>query len=158
MGKKKPFIKKGEGVKFYLVHRSQKDPLYLADNLGEHVLMPADPELAAETGLLSKLNSNHAPKKGEDKEKRLQEQQKYGIYYDDDYDYLQHLKEVNNNEDEDESEDNLVKVGSVLIKTNFDTDNQTLPNKPSKLVLPSTVFASKFEEEVRQSQPPNFRQ
>ena len=44
MGRKKPFIEKGEGVKFFLVHRSQKDPLYLDENLGEHVLVPADPE------------------------------------------------------------------------------------------------------------------
>ena len=28
-----------------------------------------------------------------DKDDRLSEQQKYGIYFDDDYDYLQHLKE-----------------------------------------------------------------
>ena len=27
-------------------------------------------------------------------EKRLEEQRKYGVFYDDDYDYMQHLKEV----------------------------------------------------------------
>jgi protein LTV1 len=29
------------------------------------------------------------------KEEKLEEQQKYGIFYDDEYDYLQHLKDLN---------------------------------------------------------------
>ena len=29
------------------------------------------------------------------KEKRLEEQRKYGVFFDDDYDYMQHLKDVN---------------------------------------------------------------
>lgn len=149
MGRKKPFIKKGEGVKFFLVHRSQKDPLYLADNLGEHVLVPANPEQADESIVEAVNNAASNGKLGsklkEPKEKRIEEQQKYGIYYEDNYDYLQHLKEVNINDDEESKEDQAVKVGSVLIKT--DAFNEEKQPK-SKLLLPSTVFASKFEEDV----------
>ena len=43
-GRKKKFIEKNEGVKFHLVHRSQRDPLYLDETLGDHVLMPVDPD------------------------------------------------------------------------------------------------------------------
>ncbi len=31
----------------------------------------------------------------QDPESRREEQRKYGVFYDDDYDYLQHLKDVN---------------------------------------------------------------
>ena len=155
MGRKKPFIKKGEGVKFFLVHRSQKDPLYLAEDLGEHVLMPADPEQAMQSGLASTLNAHQggaiARKKvgQEEQEKRLNEQMKYGIYYEDDYDYLQHLKEVNLNDDGEEAEEEVMKVGSVLIKTDAFGEEKKQTDKTNKLVLPSTVFASKFEEDVK---------
>lgn len=154
MGRKKPFIKKGEGVKFFLVHRSQKDPLYLADDLGEHVLMPADPDQAAESGLLpqmaSGLGANRKKTKEEKakREKRLEEQQKYGIYYEDDYDYLQHLKEVDPNEDDENEEDKTTRIGSVLIKNDAFADQQAPKTNPNKLLLPSSVFASKFEEDV----------
>ncbi len=155
MGKKK-FIEKGEGVKFYLVHRSQRDPLYLDETLGEHVLVPADPEDEQSTKLIESLQGlKLGPKSKKDREearmKRIEEQHKYGIYYDDDYNYLQHLRETNHDEDGDDSKlekSELIKVGSVLIKD--EEDNYDLTSEPdkSKLVLPSSVFASKFEEDV----------
>ena len=141
MGRKKKFIEKGEGVKFYLVHRSQKDPLFLDENLGEHVLMPADSDvnnylIQAVNGM--SLNQNKSKSDKELKHKRLEEQHKFGIYYDDDYDYLQHLKEV---DDEDKYElEETVQIGNVIIK-NDASDKQNL-------ILPSSVFASKYEEET----------
>lgn len=151
MGRKKKFIEKGEGVKFYLVHRSQKDPLYLDENLGEHVLMPADPDvnetlIQAVNGLNLSQNSNNKSHKNDLKQKRIEEQQKFGIYYDDDYDYLQHLKEVDN---EDQAElDEAIKIGSVLIKPNFEAEIENKQQQQKGLNLPSSVFASKFEEET----------
>lgn len=159
MGRNKQFIKKGEGVKFFLVHRSQKDPLYLDENLGEHVLVPVDPDtnndlVEAVNGLTSSSKSKPSSDKDAHKQKRLEEQQKFGIYYEDNYDYLQHLRDVENNEDQVEMDKlEVIKVGSVIIKTNeFGDDDNTSrtssnDQKP-KLQLPSSVFASKYEEDV----------
>ena len=154
MGRKKPFIEKGEGVKFYLVHRSQKDPLYLDESLGEHVLVPADPDtnrnlVESVNGLNSSANRNKSESEKEAaKRKRLEEQQKFGIYYEDDYNYLQHLREI---EDEDqvemEKQDAALQVGSVLIKNEEHHENQGATTN-QKLQLPSSVFASNFEEDV----------
>ena len=65
--KKKPFIDKKRSVHFHLVHRDQRDPLQADSDAPEMVLHAVD--------------SNQ-----ED------EQKKFGIFFDDDYDYLQHLK------------------------------------------------------------------
>lgn len=149
MGRKKPFIKPGEGVKFYLVNRSQKDPLYLDENLGEHVLVPADDNVRQD--LVDQVNGLHlvSNKTQSDKEalkkKRLEEQQKFGIYYEDNYNYLQHLKEIKTNDDVAEMDKpDMLKIGSVMIKNEADEDRK------QKLNLPSSVFASgeQFEEEI----------
>ncbi|XP_064383556.1 protein LTV1 homolog isoform X2 [Halichondria panicea] len=72
--KKKPFIDKKNSQTYRLVPRSQQDPL--AENVDEaqHV-----------------LKALQDPPPSEDH--HLQEQFKYGIDYEDEYDYLQHLKE-----------------------------------------------------------------
>lgn len=156
MGRKKKFIEKGEGVKFYLVHRSQKDPLYLDENLGEHVLVPAE-DTTEHSNLIQSINNltlSRSSKSDKEKEelrrKRLEEQHKYGIYYEDDYDYLQHLKERDNDDDKAEL-DEAVKIGNVLIKNdinNNDTAETGETSRLTKLNLPSSVFASKYEEDV----------
>ncbi|XP_060905124.1 protein LTV1 homolog [Labrus mixtus] len=123
--KKKSFIEKKKAVTFHLVHRSQRDPLAADEKAPQHVLLPA-----------AKV----------DTEKRQEEQREFGVFFDDDYDYLQHLKEPSatsewvaagpsqmNVLDEEEEEDEK------------DTDN-ALPT--SSINLPSSVFASEFEEEV----------
>lgn len=55
---------------FHLVHRSQQDPLITDETAPQHVLVPA--------------------KKKPDK--KVEEEHKFGIFFDDDYDYLQHLR------------------------------------------------------------------
>lgn len=60
---------------FQLVHRSQQDPLVADETAPQRVLVP-----------VTKKETK------EEKEKRLEEQHKYGIYFDDDFNYLQHLK------------------------------------------------------------------
>ncbi|KAM7008986.1 protein LTV1 homolog [Tautogolabrus adspersus] len=124
--KKKSFIEKKKAVTFHLVHRSQRDPLAADEKAPQHVLLPA-----------AKVDS----------EKRQEEQREFGVFFDDDYDYLQHLKEPSGSEwvaagptqinvlDEEEEEDE--KEG--------DTD-KAIP--ASSINLPSSVFASEFEEEV----------
>lgn len=161
MGRKKPFIEKGEGVKFFLVHRSQKDPLYLDENLGEHVLVPADPE--TNRNLVESINgltlSNKSKKSESEKEalkrKRLEEQQKFGIYYEDDYNYLQHLRDVDAEEKAEMDKYEAIKIGPVLIKNDEDDTGEISSaastsggNSTRKLQLPSSVFASNFEEDV----------
>ncbi|XP_050296691.1 protein LTV1 homolog [Anthonomus grandis grandis] len=110
--------KKLKGVTFQLVHRSQQDPLVADETAPQHVLVPlTQKETKAE------------------KEKRIEEQHKYGIYFDDDFNYLQHLKERS---------DNVVEwpehVEAELKKRE--------EKKKSNIALPSSVFASEVEEEV----------
>lgn len=71
MGKKKTksFIDRKQATAFRLLHRSQRDPLIADEEHGERVLHPLP---------------------GED----LEERRKFGIYYTDNYNYLQHLKRV----------------------------------------------------------------
>lgn len=71
-----------------------------------------------------------------DDNKRKKEQQKYGIYFDDDYDYLQHLKDVNS----------LTAEWERVDCTNSSKSNDQT-NAP-KINLPSSVFASNVEEKV----------
>ncbi|XP_060755554.1 protein LTV1 homolog isoform X2 [Neoarius graeffei] len=132
--KKKSFIDKKNAVSFHLVHRSQKDPLAADEKAPQHVLLPA-----------SKIEV----------EKRREEQRKYGVFFDDDYDYLQHLREASQpaelvsasrpysnsrplgfDEEEEMDEDEQGKEEEVLM----------LP--AASIKLPSSVFASEFEEEV----------
>ncbi|XP_065223601.1 protein LTV1 homolog [Planococcus citri] len=110
MPKKKKFIDKKKAVTFHLVHRSQHDPLVVDENAPQHVLVAAAPS--------SKIN------------KDIEEEHKYGIYFDDDYDYLQHMRDSNKAQVE------WVQAPS------------TSKNEKQKLNLPSSVFASEVEEEV----------
>ncbi|XP_047434496.1 protein LTV1 homolog [Mugil cephalus] len=133
--KKKSFIEKKKAVTFHLVHRSQRDPLAADEKAPQHVLLPA-----------SKVEAD----------KRREEQREFGVFFDDDYDYLQHLKEASapaelvaaggpsfaNREllhDEDEEEE----------EEEEEEERGTKKDVPAATInLPSSVFASEFEEEV----------
>ncbi|XP_060536625.1 protein LTV1 homolog [Cylas formicarius] len=108
---------KTKGVTFQLVHRSQQDPLVSDETAPQRVLLP--------------LIGNESKK---DKEKRLEEQAKYGIYFDDDYNYLQHLKDSKDNRMEWPSH-----IGEEL---------KQQKKEKVRLSLPSSVFASDIEEEI----------
>ncbi|XP_043916020.1 protein LTV1 homolog [Protopterus annectens] len=130
--KKKPFIDKKKAVTFHLVHRSQRDPLAADETAPQRVLLPAEKRDVA---------------------KRQEEQMKYGVFFDDDYDYLQHLKEAsgpcelvpsssphNKNRICDADEDEC---------SNDDENEVQVEYIPAPVLnLPSSVFASEFEEEV----------
>ncbi|XP_028653136.1 protein LTV1 homolog [Erpetoichthys calabaricus] len=124
--KKKRFIDKKNAVTFHLVHRSQRDPLAADETAPQHVLLPA---------------------RKADVENRKEEQRKYGVFFDDDYDYLQHLREasctaelVSNKLPQHESRIVITEDGVL------GTETETVP--AASLRLPSSVFASEFEEEV----------
>lgn len=137
---KKKFIDKKKAVTFNLVHRSQRDPLAADETAPQRVLVP--------------VNTTIPPTKDKDPEytpeQRKEEQRKYGIYYDDDYNYLQHLK--------DTKEVTLVlqpktphkKKPTESTKTDEIIDEDEEPPIPvtERLMLPSSVFASEFEEDV----------
>ncbi|TMS22955.1 Protein LTV1-like protein [Larimichthys crocea] len=133
--KKKSFIEKKKAVTFHLVHRSQRDPLAADEKAPQHVLLPATKAEA---------------------EKRREEQREFGVFFDDDYNYLQHLKEasatvelvaagpshtdrppIHLRDEDEESDEESQEEG--------DTD-KVIP--ASSINLPSSVFASEFEEEV----------
>ncbi|KAK0171278.1 hypothetical protein PV328_009026 [Microctonus aethiopoides] len=123
-GRSKKFIDKNNSVTFHLVHRSQQDPLAADETAPQRVLVP-----------VGSVQSSKSETKTIDKKKRKEEQQKYGIFFDDEYDYLQHLKDVNTLPVEWER---------------VEQPNKTKDDKKDapKINLPSSVFASTVEEEV----------
>jgi len=76
MGKKKPFIDRKNAITFHLVHRSQRDPLAADQDAPQMVLQEAPKKL-----------------KGEALKQKKEVEQDSGIYFDDDYDYTQHIKD-----------------------------------------------------------------
>ncbi|KYO37751.1 LTV1-like protein [Alligator mississippiensis] len=123
--RKKPFIEKKKAVTFHLVHRSQRDPLAADDTAPQRVLLPAQ--------------------KGDD-DKRREEQRKYGVFFDDDYDYLQHLKEASGPSELVPSVSGPQNRIVVTTEGEIEEEIQQIP-VPS-INLPSSVFASEFEEDV----------
>uniref|UniRef100_A0A8C8VJ23 Protein LTV1 homolog n=1 Tax=Pelusios castaneus TaxID=367368 RepID=A0A8C8VJ23_9SAUR len=124
--KRKPFIEKKKAVTFHLVHRSQRDPLAADDTAPQRVLLPAQKR---------------------DEEQRREEQRKYGVFFDDDYNYLQHLKEASGPSElvpsvEPGRQSRIVVTGEEKIEE----EAQQIPAPAIK--LPSSVFASEFEEDV----------
>lgn len=118
--KKKPFIEKKKAVSFHLVHRSQRDPLAADETAPQRVLLPTQ-----------KIND----------EERRAEQRKYGVFFDDDYDYLQHLKEPSGPSE-------LIPTSTVSVPNRKDEDEETSVISTTGIKLPSSVFASEFEEDV----------
>lgn len=128
MKKGKKFDKKNS-VTFDLVHRSQQDPLINYENAPQSVLV-------------EQSNSR----------KRKEEQRKYGVYYDDDYDYMQHLKNVKDREQEYEISEVYDKATKKFVR--FDDLHEKRSNQdeagPSgqRLQLPSSLFESGIKESV----------
>lgn len=123
-GKGKKFIDKKNAVTFHLVHRSQKDPLVADETAPQRVLVPVGDTQA----------SKHEKKTVDDK-KRREEQEKYGIYFDDDYNYLQHLKDVNT-------------LSTEWERVEYVNRPKDEKKEAPKINLPSSVFASNVEEKV----------
>lgn len=120
--KKKAFINKKSALSFHLVHRSQKDPLAADETAPQHVLLPA-----------ARVEV----------EKRKEEQRNFGVFFDDDYNYLQHLREAPQPAE-------LISAPRIRRdarpKPEEDEEEASVPT--TSINLPSSVFASEFEEEV----------
>ncbi|KAM9317109.1 protein LTV1 homolog [Gastrophryne carolinensis] len=121
--KKKPFIEKKNAVTFHLVHRSQRDPLAADETAPQRVLLPTE---KVET------------------EKRKEEQRKFGVFFDDDYNYLQHLREVG--PAELVASDSRPVLNRIVV-TDGKIEDEEHSAAPT-INLPSSVFASEFEEDV----------
>lgn len=134
--KKKPFIDKKNSITFHLVHRSQKDPLAADETAPQHVLLEAQPlnsnKVKSHTFVFLSFSSKTSPSSFQ----RFEEQHKYGVYFDDDYDYLQHLRVP---EPEDLVWESVENPNALKGKERMDTN---------PLQLPSSVFASTVEEDV----------
>ncbi|KAG8234396.1 hypothetical protein J437_LFUL014614 [Ladona fulva] len=127
MPKKKKFIDKKNSVTFHLVHRSQKDPLAADERAPQHVLVPLGKKV---------------DQKEKEPEKRIEEQRKYGIFFDDDYNYLQHLRGVNQTSVEWETVETFrIPKDEKILPSSSEKDQK-------KITLPSSVFASSVEENV----------
>lgn len=123
MGKKKhQFINKKTAHKFNVVHRSQRDPLQPDEESSQHVLVPAG-------GMADVAGPSSAPDAQE-------EHVKYGIYYDDDYDYLQHLRPRGE--------------GMLIMAERPSEENIPAQRDESfgTLNLPAEVLPSKYEEDI----------
>ncbi|KAI3379998.1 hypothetical protein SNEBB_001106 [Seison nebaliae] len=88
MGKKSKNLYKKNVKHYALVYRSYKDPLINDSEAGNTVLQPMKQIKIMEDQ--EKLKKNH----------------KYGIYFDDDYNYFQHMKDIDNVETEEDDDDN----------------------------------------------------
>ncbi|KAK2503880.1 hypothetical protein MC885_015332, partial [Smutsia gigantea] len=72
---------------------------------------------------------------------RRAEQRKYGVFFDDDYDYLQHLKEPSGPSE-------LIPTSAFSAPSRENDKEETLVLSSTGIKLPSSVFASEFEEDV----------
>lgn len=127
---KKKFIdpKVDNVVTFTLVHRSQKDPLVTDETAPQHVLLQTS-------------------SKSDIKEK----EREFGVFYDDDYDYMQHLKEKEDlfKDFTDMDEFLSIKRGSNVGEGgDLSEDNGEGNSRQNNIQLPSSVFASNVEEDV----------
>ncbi|XP_065055701.1 protein LTV1 homolog [Rhopilema esculentum] len=112
MGKnKKPFIDKKRSVRFHLVHRDQRDPLQADPDASEFVLHPA-----------------------EKPDGQKEELKKHGVFFDDEYDYMQHLKPRGD--------------GVLLMadETGPSTSTDTVSKEFGGILFPKDAFASEYEE------------
>ncbi|XP_068624961.1 protein LTV1 homolog [Battus philenor] len=128
---KKKFIDRKKAVTFNLVHRSQRDPLVADESAPQRVLVPVNAVVPQKREKEPDLTLDQ----------RKEEQRKYGIYFDDDYNYLQHLK--------DTQEVTMVLQPKAIHKRKEKAEtSKDTKDVPESLTLPSSVFASEVEEDV----------
>ncbi|OXA63705.1 protein LTV1 homolog [Folsomia candida] len=150
---KKKFIDKKHATTFVLANRSQRDPLLADEDAPKNILLPLD-QVPSLGGPNPGGTSSGKPKDEKDTfATRKEEQMKYGIYFDDKYDYLQHLRdsrEVSNIEWDyceriyapaplPRSSENGATSSIVLTKDDL---------KDVKLKLPSSLFESEYKEDI----------
>lgn len=141
---KKKFIDKKKAVTFQLVHRSQKDPLAADEGAPQRILVPV------QGGWEEHQPAGETP---EEKETRISQQRLYGVGFDDDYDYMQHLKEPDRPMAVLVPKSAGVTLDELPEESDMDEHNEMTEifkdgDNPVSFKIPSVVFASKQEEEV----------
>ncbi|XP_039749446.1 protein LTV1 homolog [Pararge aegeria] len=134
---KKKFIDRKKAVTFNLVHRSQRDPLVADESAPQRVLVPVNANIPARKEKETELTP----------EQRKEEQSKYGIFFDDDYNYLQHLKDTREVTMLLQPKSSHKRKEKPLPKSHDDS-NDDAKEGTETLQLPSSVFASEVEEDV----------
>lgn len=120
--KKKKFIDpKNEPTQtFAVIHRSQKDPLAADSDAPQRILQPLE-------------------SKAEGK-KNKEEEREFGVFYDDQYDYLQHMKTRDEFLSDNVLDEFTLEASAPVVKP--------ARHPISNVKLPDVVFASKDQEEV----------
>lgn len=131
MGKtKRKFIDKKNAITFRLVHRSQRDPLIADEDAPQLVLV------------------EHRKKDGTDAKRRRKQQIDCGIYFNDDYDYMQHIKDVDEPSSSSAEWVQVERIQSTASDTkrrsNVDSSEKS---KSNRFGLPEDVFPSSKEED-----------
>ncbi|CAH2097452.1 unnamed protein product [Euphydryas editha] len=137
---KKKFIDRKKAVTFNLVHRSQRDPLVADETAPQRVLVPVNANIP---------NTRKEKDPELSTEQRKEEQRKYGIYFDDDYNYLQHLKDTKEVTMVLQPKASHKRKEKQINTTNVaedEEDDET--DVTDNIKLPSSVFASAVEEDV----------
>ena len=88
--RKKKFIdpKNERTATFAVIHRSQKDPLAADDEAPQRLLQVIRESVPDSSEVKDDKNKRKLLLK-----KQKEEERKFGIFYDDDYDYIQHVKD-----------------------------------------------------------------
>jgi len=148
--KKKRFIdpKRERTTTFALIHRSQKDPL-AADADAPQLVLQEIPEAAGGKKLTN-----------EELDQIKEEERKFGVFYEDEYNYLQHLKVANVPEYDYSEVDKFLLSKDDDVPSNSGDSPKAKPEtaaersstssgkKPNKgLNLPSEVFGTQSHEE-----------
>lgn len=120
--KKKKFIDpKNEPTQtFAVIHRSQKDPLAADSDAPQRILQPLE-------------------SKAEGK-KNKEEEREFGVFFDDQYDYLQHMKTRDEFLSDNVLDEFTLEASAPVVKP--------ARHPISNVKLPDVVFASKDQEEV----------
>ncbi|XP_022646770.1 protein LTV1 homolog isoform X2 [Varroa destructor] len=141
---KRRFVDPRKSVTFEIVPRNQVDPLAADNSAPKNVLVEKISQRAVEL----EYHSREIPI-----EKRLEEQRKYGIYFDDDYNYLQHLRDVRVVGEMErviriDKQGGQVEINCEIQKEEKLSQEKPLAPEHPRISLPSSVFPSHVEEHI----------
>ncbi|CAG8601585.1 5525_t:CDS:2 [Rhizophagus irregularis] len=155
---KKPFIDRKNAKYFQVVHRSQRDPLINDNEASSRVLVEVVPSnLRGKSKQIVEHNDfDDYQRRQKEIESRVGQAALYGVYFDDtEYDYLQHLKQIGENEGEavfvDASKKEKKTVGNFELKKSLKSDDNkdvlvsSKKDRKVKISLPEEVLPSKEE-------------
>ncbi|KAI9297629.1 Low temperature viability protein, partial [Neoconidiobolus thromboides FSU 785] len=140
---KKTFINKKEATHFNVVHRSQHDPLVADGEASDYVLLPTLQSANLKHSKKNKSGLNKSLKPGDtefeelikaDNENNRIKSAQFGIFFNDDYDYTQHLKPIGQSSD------------GVFISGKKEEKEKT--KKSVSFLLPEEALPSEYKTDV----------